>query len=169
MKRLTSSIAVVAVFVSCFAGAASAQSKSGESTENIFSKAQKTKRQDIRRLIEMTGAAKLAGKVIDQILEKFKKRYKDVPPKAWKNIKKKLQEQRQSFVDELVPVYDEHLTHKDIKRMIKFYKTETGQKFVEVLPKVMKKSHKAGRRWSSRVSAKTVQLLRIKGYGKSDQ
>ena len=38
------------------------------------------------------------------------------------------------MLDDMIPVYQKHLTKSDVDEMIKFYSTPTGQKFLREMP-----------------------------------
>lgn len=40
--------------------------------------------------------------------------------------------------EEMINIYDKHFTHKEVKDLIKFYKSPTGQKILAVSPEISK-------------------------------
>ena len=47
----------------------------------------------------------------------------------------------------IIPLYDKHLTHPEIKELIKFYETEVGKKLISVMPAITAESMQAGQQW----------------------
>lgn len=128
-----------------------------------------SKEEDIRKLVRLNGGIRPANVRIDRIIKKYKKQKKNVPDKVWKEIRKKLEDEKQDFVDELVPIYDEHFTHEEIRRMVIFYESKAGQKFVKLLPQILSKTSKKIQKWSGGVVAEVTQYLRSKGYAGKDK
>jgi uncharacterized protein len=44
------------------------------------------------------------------------------------------------MLDAIVPIYQNHLTHADIRAIIDFYHSESGQKFLKEMPSMMSES-----------------------------
>ena len=47
-------------------------------------------------------------------------------------------------IEDFIDIYVEIFTEKELKDILKFYKTKTGKKFVEVLPDITQKSMLVG-------------------------
>ena len=79
-----------------------------------------------------------------------KKRLKDEMPERFKAFSTKFRERMRSSVDYEVyiqeavyPLYDRFFTAQELRDLIEFYKTPTGRKTVETLPKLFAESQKA--------------------------
>jgi uncharacterized protein len=115
------------------------------------------KQQDIRRLMEMTGAAKLGLQLGGQLLDTFKQQNPNVPETFWDDLLKELD--AESLVNLLVPIYDKHLTHEDIKGLIAFNESPLGRKVNGVMPTILQESMQAGQQWGMEVAQKVLQKL----------
>lgn len=123
---------------------------------------ERTKKEDIRRLLKITGTPELGLRIAERIVKNIKRSHPDVPDKFWAEFEQDMT--KEEFIGIIVPLYDEHFAHEDIKKLIEFYKTDVGQKYVEKLPELSTKSMQAGRRWGQKLGQRIVDKLQAKGY-----
>jgi hypothetical protein len=120
------------------------------------------KEKDVRKLLELSGAAKLGVQVMDQMLTQMRRLHPDVPPDFWDAFKK------EANADELtnlvVPIYANHFTDDEIKELIKFYESPIGQKLVREQPPMMRESMQVGQQWGFQLGQKIAKRLKEKGY-----
>jgi hypothetical protein len=64
------------------------------------------KQQDIRKLMELTGAAKVGQQIAAQMIPMFKQSNPQVPQKFWDDVMKEFD--AKSMIDLVVPIYDKH-------------------------------------------------------------
>jgi len=167
MYRRLSIAAVVLASIGLAAPApVSAQSNpSSEETAEAESDADESqKRKDIRRLLKITGTPELGLRIARRIIQNMKRSYPDVPDKFWAEFEDELHED--AFISIIVPIYEEHFTHEDVKKLIEFYKTDVGQKYVDKLPELTEQSMQAGRNWGRELGQKIVDKLQANGYQK---
>ena len=124
-----------------------------------------TKQADIKKLLSITGAANTGLRVFSQVIGMFQRAHSEVPEAVWMEMVSEAEAKVDGFVMEmLVPIYDKHLTHEDIKGLIAFYETPVGRKLLAVMPLMHQESRIAGEIWG-RDFARTVQeRLAEKGY-----
>ena len=116
---------------------------------------QQAKQADIRRLLQLTGAANLANQSMDGMEKSVKTLMSDsLPPGEYRDqlldlFFQKFRSKRDTnqLIDLVVPIYDKYYTHEDIKALIAFYESPVAQKMVAVLPKVLQESQTAGMKW----------------------
>jgi hypothetical protein len=120
------------------------------------------KQQDIRKLLVLTGSAQLGMQVMSQLMQQFKASRPGVPEKFWEDFMKKVRVD--DLIDLIVPIYDKHLQHAEVKDLIKFYETPTGRKLVRVLPLITQESMVAGQRWGMKLGKDVASALKHKGY-----
>ena len=124
-----------------------------------------TKQADIKKLLGITGASNTGLRVFSQVIGMFQRAHSEVPEAVWMEMVSEAEAKVDGFVMEmLVPIYDKHLTHEDIKGLIAFYETPVGRKLLAVMPRMHQESRTAGEIWG-RDFARTVQeRLAEKGY-----
>ena len=117
---------------------------------------------DIRQLIHMTGEGELGVQIMQQMITQYKQTMPDVPARFWDRF---MQEVNPNDLTELVvPIYDRHFTHDDIKGLLKFYQTPLGQKLIAKLPAISQEAFAAGQQWGQALGEKVIQKLRAEGY-----
>lgn len=122
------------------------------------------KEADIRRLIELTGTANLfetqKATMGEQMRPLLERSLPDDPHKAeiietfLERFPERLK--TQDLIDRIVPIYDKHLTHEEIKGLIQFYQTPLGQRVIQVLPQVFQESQAAGREFGQEVGREVM-------------
>ncbi len=115
------------------------------------------KKDDIRKLLRLTGSGDLGKQVATQLLGTFKAQNPKVPQKFWDDFAKEIK--AEDLIEMVVPIYDKHLSHEDIKVVIAFYETPTGKRFVKSLPQLTQESMAAGQKWGMALAQKVVDRL----------
>lgn len=119
--------------------------------------AEDVKRQDIRKLIELTGGSKIGMQILTKMLDMFKTMSPEVPEAAWEEMLKEFSPE--TLVELTVPIYEKHLTHEDIKGLITFYESPLGRKVIAAMPAVMQESMEAGQQWGVEIAQKVQAKL----------
>lgn len=74
-----------------------------------------------------------------------KSQYSGIIEDIWVELKKEFDASSlDDLVDRMVPVYQKHLTLKDINGIIAFYKTPLGQKYAKKTPLITQESMQTG-------------------------
>ena len=120
------------------------------------------KLKEIRKLLQLTGAAKLGRQIMEQMLANFKQSFPKVPEKFWTDFMKKAK--TEDLFEQIVPVYDKHLSLADIKGLITFYTSPVGKKFVAVQPQLVAESMEVGRSWGQKLATQVMGDLKKKGH-----
>jgi hypothetical protein len=121
------------------------------------------KRRDIRRLLELTGSAQLGQQILGQMIATFKKTSPYVPESFWNEMTKELDSK--AMIDLIVPIYEKHLTHEDVKGLVAFYESPLGRKMTAVLPVIAQESMQAGQQWGMDVARRVQQRLEQRKKG----
>ena len=159
IRRLALAAALIASL-----GIAGAPALAGEEEESTGQKAAETttKRESIRKLLEITGTPKLGLELAQRIIASMKRRHPNVPEKFWDEFEDEMSEE--AFIERIVPVYADNFSKEEIERLIEFYKTDVGQKYVEKLPTLTRASMSAGRQWGRKMGQRVVEKLKRRGY-----
>ncbi len=120
------------------------------------------KQKDIRKLLTLTGSGQLGMQVMTQMMQQFKQAKPNVPEKFWSDFMKKVRVD--DLISLIVPIYDKHLSHPEVKDLIGFYQTPTGRKLVRVLPLITQESMTAGQTWGLKIGTAVAEELKRKGY-----
>lgn len=138
---------------------------STSSTPSQTTEQQSEKRAEIRKLIELTGAANVSGDALKQIIAPIRQTFPQVPDKFWEEFTKEIDPQE--LVDLIVPIYDQYYTIDDIHALTQFYQSPVGQKTIKVLPQLSAQAIDAGQRWGQTVAERAMRKLKQQGYDKS--
>ena len=122
------------------------------------------KEKDIRRLLELTGAATLGAQVMNQMLQTFRQTMPNVPADFWPELQKELNPNE--LVEKVIPVYDKHLSAQELKDIIKFYETPSGKKLLAAQPAIMQDSSVVGQEWGREIGERVMKKLKEKGLDK---
>ena len=117
---------------------------------------------DIRELLVLTGSAEMGIQVMGQMISYFKESYQAAPDEFWNQFMDQFQ--ADDLINLILPIYEKHYTHQDIKDLIAFYKTPIGKKSIEVLPNITQESMTAGQQWGAELGEKIVNELKKEGY-----
>jgi uncharacterized protein len=122
------------------------------------------RRADIIKLLQITGAGDIGAKVLNQIICSFRQAKPTVPEKFWQDFRDSVNQD--SLLELCIPIYDKALTDNEIKKMIKFFESRIGKKFIDILPHVTEQSMMKGEEWGQEISARIAKKLDEQGYGK---
>ena len=125
-------------------------------------KTSKAKRADIKRLLVLTGSVKLAMLSVDRLIQSYKNLLPQVPATFWTRFKKQFNQQ--ALIDLIVPIYDKHLTHADIKTLLAFYQSDVGKKYIKVMPDIQRESKIVGQQWGVLIAQNIELKLKEEGY-----
>ena len=120
------------------------------------------KREDIRALLRLTGATRQAQRALDQLIQSYQSLLPQVPDPFWRALREQLDEQ--AIVELMVPAYDKHLSHDEIKALLAFYRSDAGQKYVRVMPDLQRETRQSGQRWGLRMAQTIEAKLKAEGY-----
>lgn len=120
------------------------------------------KSRDIRRLLVLTGAGNLGTQVMDQILRSFRQSHPAVPAKFWDDLRGEMNADQLTQL--VVPIYDRHLSHDDVKQLLAFYESPVGRKLIAVQPQIVAESMKAGEEWGRAAAERILQRMKEQGY-----
>ena len=141
-----------------------------DNTQSVTS----TKNEEIKRLLELTGAKSNAiqsmNMMCDQLLPSLKKAYSNVPERFWDDFMAEFKAEANidELIDMIIPIYDKFYTEDDIKELIKFYDSPIGKKVISNMPQIMKESMLAGQEWGRKlgeeIGKKVEKRIKEQGY-----
>ncbi|MEW6732752.1 MAG: DUF2059 domain-containing protein [Acidobacteriota bacterium] len=156
MKSISTLILIGIFIILGLSTTTSAQSTTNKESVNP------EKVKDIKRLIAITSGENLVRQMMNHLISSFKTSLPQVPEQYWDNFIKEVNENE--LIERLIPIYERHLTHEDIKGLINFYETPTGQRVLKALPEISKESFTIGQSYGREVGEKIIKKLREDGY-----
>ncbi len=129
------------------------------------------KHDDVKSLMEVTGSKNIgrqyAAAMIPQLLKIVKASNSEIPDRALAVIEREvvaLLSERMSapggLIDLVIPIYDKHFTHQEIRELLAFYQTPIGKKTISVMPMVANESMIAGQRWGQSLGPEIENRLK---------
>ena len=125
------------------------------------------KMEDIKQLLVLTGSGELGVQVMDRMISAYKAALPQIPAKFWDDFMSDVN--AGEINDMIVPIYAKHLTHKEIKKLAAFYRTETGKKLISVMPQITTEAMVVGQKWGAELGRKMGERLKEEGYLKPRQ
>lgn len=141
------------------------------------------KRVDIRKLIELTGLEEVvilsADSVVDKIFPILKKAIAKDNPEVIEAVLAIMKRTTLSLVkrqiispgglvDRVIPIYDRHYSHNEIRALIKFYESPLGKKMASIRPEITKEGIVVAEQWVRYLEPLLIQAieksLEKKGY-----
>lgn len=127
--------------------------------EELTAARQAEKQADIKRLMDITSGGNMATQFADsasqQLFRAIRSSHPDFPERAQPIINRELLaifsdkiSAQGGLMDQIVPVYDKHFTHAEIRELLRFYQTPVGRKTVASMPKVLGETIQIRLRWA---------------------
>ncbi|MFL6436340.1 MAG: DUF2059 domain-containing protein [Terriglobales bacterium] len=164
MKQIIVSIVVFALLC-CSAAAQKSSQPVSPNASAATRPEQDAKRAEIRKLIELTGAANVSADALRQIIAPLRSGFPQVPDAFWDSFVKEVRSDE--LIDLVVPIYDKYYTLEEIRDLTRFYQSPVGQKTIKVLPKLSAEAIDAGQEWGRLVADRAMRKLKDKGYDKT--
>jgi len=115
----------------------------------------------VRQLFEVMHLSQMFGQMNNQMAGMMGQAAPCVPASYW-----------QGFIDaggteqllaQMVPVYQRHFTAQDVSGLLKFYKSDLGQKVITQMPLTMAEGMKIGQQWGRQRGEEMVKQLQQQG------
>lgn len=131
------------------------------------------KKEDTRRLLEVTGALKagqaMSEAVVKQMVETLKQARPDVPATAFNIVAEEvngaIQEEmtvKGGFIDLMVGVYHKYFTHAEIRELLAFYRSPIGRKAGSLAPAMSREGFTVGQRWGQALGPKIEERVKAR-------
>lgn len=104
-----------------------------------------------RRLLSVTGAAKLALSSMETMINAQRDANPQIPEGFWDAFIAHARRDTTQLLDLLVPIYATHLTRDEIEQLIRFYESPIGRRLTAVQPMISQESMSAGQTWGEAV------------------
>jgi hypothetical protein len=126
--------------------------------------------QNIRKLLEQNGGIRSVRDQISQSLEAFRVQIAKIAPDSAKSVRKDIDDHEiEGLIEQLVAVYEKHLTDEEISTLLKFGASPVGKKISEAMPVINSEVNRIGREWAlqfaQKVIGQTIGLIGATGRG----
>ena len=118
------------------------------------------KEKDIRKLL---GLMDLEATTMEELMASMTQALPGVDEAFWEGLI--TEEDMKEIVEIMVPLYDKHFTHEEIKGVIEFYETPLGRTWVKKSTALMKDSVKAMQEWGMELGQRMMEKMMEEGVG----
>jgi hypothetical protein len=112
-----------------------------------------SKRDDIYALLRMMQLDRSMEKVIHEM----RNQYPDTPQEAWDELVRSAG--TNEFIIEMIPPYEKHMSHADVRALLAFYRTPAGQRFLLKSPEITADSFAVGQAWGQKLERQIAKKL----------
>lgn len=131
-------------------------------TQELLANANNTEKiNNIKKLLEITGAKTLTQQMLNQTLSTMKTQYPNLPTNFWTAFIAEIN--ADDIVNEYIPLYDKYFTNEEIQGMIAFYQSPLGKKTLNVLPQITKDSTEIGMKYGREAAQRAIDKLKSQG------
>ena len=114
------------------------------------------KKRDIRKLLEVSGILEQMDYIKDGATNSYSRMisltYPKIPDKFWDEFNKLPgQEDMRVLMDRVVLVYNKHMSHDAIKRLIKMFSTPFWEEWKKKMPSISKEAGLIGSEWTQEI------------------
>ena len=135
------------------------EAKSAEKTEDKNKDPkQLAKEADIRKLLIATGAGKMGVQAMQQMINSIKIQNPNVPSDYFDKLMEEADPNE--LIEISIPSYDKHMTHDDIKQLLKFYNSPIGKKLIEKQPLILRDSMIVGQKWGMELNRRIQERIK---------
>lgn len=120
-----------------------------------------------KELIAVTGATQLFNPLIAGVIEQAKLLYLQQDPGLSKDLndigakmRSDLQPRFSELTDEVARLYASNFTDQELKDILAFYKSASGQKMLQAQPQVVDGSMRFAQNWANKLSEEVVAKMR---------
>jgi uncharacterized protein len=119
-----------------------------------------------REFASLTGILGFADPIIPQFSAQVRQRTVTRPEltkdldQVLDTLKPEIEQQKQTVVDAIVRLYATAYSEAELKDLIGFFKTPSGQKYLKATPQILDSMEREIRRWAERVSAQVMDRVR---------
>lgn len=154
MKTKSLVCTAVALFV-----AASALSTAFTAQDNAQKSAEETARREaqVRRLLEITGAAQLGRGVMERMRDQFS-RSPNLPPGFGKKFEELADPDALTRIT--VPIYVKNLTEEDTAAAIAYFESPAGGRFARAQVAITRETMEASQKWGLDLAQKVIKSLK---------
>lgn len=128
-----------------------------QATAAAYSDINPAKAAEIRKMLELTGTAKMMNKIMDQMMATFRARNSQVSSDFWDQEEKEIN--TEDLVNKMIPLYDKYYSLEDLKAVNVFYQSPAGQRVLAATPQIMQESVQIGQTWGKGVGMKIATDL----------
>jgi len=121
----------------------------------VFSETKKEK--DIEKLLEVSGIRKQLSYMQDTLMNSMSMMisgsFPKVPDEFWKEFNQLIgDKEMDDLVHKIIPVYDKHMSHETVKKLIEMFETPFWEEWKKMMPQISREAGLIGSQWGKEIS-----------------
>ena len=121
----------------------------------VFSETEKER--DIIRLLEVSGIRKQLTYMQDTLMNSMSMMisgsFPKIPDEFWKEFNQLIgKKEMDDLVQKIIPVYDKHMSHETVKKLIDMFETPFWEEWKEKMPQISREAGLIGSEWGKELS-----------------
>ena len=121
----------------------------------VFSETEKER--DIIKLLEVSGIRKQLSYMQDTLMNSMSMMisgsFPKVPDEFWKEFNQLIgKKEMDDLVHKIIPVYDKHMSHETVKKLIEMFETPFWEEWKEKMPQISREAGLIGSEWGKELS-----------------
>ena len=133
--------------------------------ENVHTEISKEKLDKIYSLFELVNITAEADNSLEMLVDYFERLAPNIPKEYWQEQTKLFN--KEQYLNDLAVLYDKKFTEKEIEDLNNFFKSSTGNKWINILPEISQDSYKILQDWQAKMAVKVRENLINDGYIKT--
>ena len=109
----------------------------------------------IRYLMAISDADQMPAMIVQQLRPALEHVLPDASDRFWEKFQADVD--TQGIEQQVIEIYQKHLTEKDVKNLIAFYSTPTGRKIIRIQPAITQESMVLGRAWGKALAQQAIE------------
>ena len=127
----------------------------GVTANPAFSETEKEK--DIEKLLEVSGILSQLTYMQDTLMNSMSMMisgsFPKVPDEFWKEFNQLIGEKEmEDLVSRVIPVYDKHMSHETVKKLIEMFETPFWEEWKQKMPEISREAGVLGSQWGKDIS-----------------
>lgn len=115
------------------------------------------KEKDIKKLLEVSGILKqlsyMQNTLMNSISMMISGSFPEAPDEFWKEFNQLIGEKEMGgLVQRIIPVYDKHMSHETVKKLIGMFETPFWEEWKEKMPQISREAGLIGSQWGKEIS-----------------
>lgn len=132
----------------------------------VFSETSKEK--DIRRLLKVSGILDQLTYMQETLLNNISMMvtgsFPDVPDAFWEEFNKLVgKKEMDELIERVIPVYDKHMSHETVKKLITMFETPFWEDWKEKMPLISREAGVIGSEWGREHTQSAAFKMRLDG------
>ena len=107
---------------------------------------------------EKTGAGNIGEQMFNQMMPTLKKMIPNASDQFWNNFAKQINSK--TIINKTIPIYQKHLSQKEIDAINDFYDTPAGKKLIAAQPHISKASMEIGQAWGQKIAEDAIKQFK---------